>query len=115
MRLTIATALACGALALAPGLAAAADEPSLEQLVVEMAQTPAQHAALARYYQGKAEQARAEARSHEQMSRSYTAGKLTEQQAMRRHCQDIAERYTGIAKDYDDLAKMHEAESKKAK
>lgn len=102
-----------GALALSPGVSLAEEgTPSLEQVVVEMANTPEEHAALARYYHAKAEEARAEMRSHEGMGRSYSAGKVTQKQRMKRHCQNISEKYSAMADDYEALAKLHEEEAK---
>ena len=68
MKCTV-TALLAGALFLQPGLAAADDSHSLEQLVIEMAKTPADHSALAKHYQAKAADARAEAAEHEAMAK----------------------------------------------
>jgi len=110
----IAMGLLFGVLALSPGVSLADEgNQSLEQLVVEMATTPEEHAALARYYHAKAEEARAEMRSHEGMGRSYGGGKIIQKQQMKRHCQNISEKYSVIAKDYDALAKLHEEEAKK--
>ena len=108
-----ATALLTGALLLQPGLAAAAESHSLEQLVIEMADTPADHAALAKHYQAKAADARAAAVEHEAMAKSYSAGKLTERVQMQDHCKKLAAQYTALATQYDDLAKLEEAAAKK--
>jgi hypothetical protein len=113
MMTRIAVGLLFGALALSPGLALAEEGThSLEQVVVEMANTPEEHAALARHYHAKAEEARAEMRRHERMGRSYGGGKITQKQRMKRHCQNISEKYSGMAEDYEALAKLHEEEAK---
>ena len=109
----IASGLLLGALALSPGLALAEEGHSLEQVVVEMAETPAQHTALAQYYAQKAQEARAEARQHESMGRVYTGGKLVQRQRMQRHCQNLSEKYAAAADDYAALAKLHEEAAKK--
>jgi len=112
----IALALLIGAVALAPGLSRAGQEGhSLEQLAIEMAQTPEQHAAVARHYRAKAEDARAEARRHESMARTYAGGKLVQRQRMRQHYQKLAEQYTGMAQEFEALAKLHEDEASRAK
>jgi hypothetical protein len=108
----ISIALLVGALALPAGWAAANDTHSLEQLVVEMAQTPEQHAALAKHYRAKAEEARTEARSHEAMGRGYGGGKIAERQQMQGHCKKLSESFTAVANEYDALAKLHEAQAK---
>ena len=81
MRSKTGLAFLLGALILSPGLAHADhhghEGHSLEQLVVEMAHTPADHAALAAHYRGKAAEARAEASNHEKW-RKRTACKKPE-------------------------------------
>ena len=120
----IGTALMLGALALAPGSARAADQgPSLEQVVVEMANTPAEHAALASYYRAKANEARAEAREHDSMAKTYapgtgqktTWGTIQERQKMADHCKKLSQQSDAIAQDYEELAKLHDEAAKKAK
>lgn len=88
------------------------DHPSLEQVVVEMAETPKQHAALADHYEAKAEKARDEMRRHERMGRSYRVGKATSKAKMRGHCKKLSETYASLADDYEALAKLHEKEAK---
>jgi len=97
-----------------PGLAAAEEEgQSLELLVVEMATTPAEHAALAKYYHAKAEHARAEANRHQSMGRAYLGGKSMQRQAFQNHCRKITEQEQAMAQEYEALAKLHEEEAKK--
>ncbi len=114
MHSRIATAFFLGALALAPGFAWAKDaSTSLEQLVVEMAQTPAQHAALAEHYRAKASEARAAAARHQSMGRSYGSGKLGTRGASI-HCKKLSEQNTAMAADFEELAKLHDAEARNA-
>lgn len=102
------------AFALSPAYVRAEEgDHSLEQLVVEMAHTPADHAALAKHYRAKADGARADARRHETIARVYSGGKMMEREAMRRHCKKIAAESNAMAAEYDELAKIHEAESTK--
>lgn len=111
----IAVALLVGAVALSPGLALAGEgDESLEKIVVETAHTMGEHEALARYYRAKAEDALAEGRRHEAMGRSYTQGKLPQRQLMKRHCRNLSQKQTEIAVEYQELAKLHEEEAKKA-
>ena len=110
---TIMTVLILGALALSPGMSVAAEAGhSLEEVVVEMADTPAEHAALARHFRAKAEEARAEAKRHEGMGRAYGSGKLTQQQRMRKHCANISNDLNDIAAEFDALATVHEQAAK---
>jgi len=108
--------LLAAALALSPA-AVIADEGShsLEALVVQMADTPAEHAALAEHFRAKAEAARKEAKRHEGMARSYGAGKLNTRIEMSAHCKRLAASNNAAADEYEALAKLHEEESKKAK
>lgn len=113
----IGFALLIGFLALAPVMstAAAGDSRSLEQVVIEMAHTPGDHAALSTYYRAKAADARAEAAQHEKMGRTYNVGKITQGQQMKQHCNKIAANFTSMASEYDAMAKLHDAESAKTK
>lgn len=114
MRSKFGVAVLLGALALAPSLTVAQEgAASLEQLVVESADSPADHAALANYYRAKAAAARAEAKRHEGMARAYTGGKMMERARMQSHCKKIAKDHDAIAMEYDELAKLHDAEAKK--
>ena len=109
-----ATALLLGAVLLSPGLAAGQEAHSLEQIVVEMAKTPADHAALAAHYRAQAEEARADMRRHESMGRAYMRGSKQRTGASS-HCKRLAERYGAMAGEYDELAKLHEEEASKAR
>lgn len=114
MRSKFTVAVLLGALALAPSLTLADEGAhSLEQLVVESADSPADHAALATHFRAKAASARAEANRHESMGRAYTGGKMMERTQMQSHCKKIAANYGALAAEYDELAKLHEAEAKK--
>lgn len=105
------------ALGLALALAPLAARPvhadaELERAMVESASTPAQHAALARYYERKAASARQEAENHRAMGKSYAGTKLVDTVAMKQHCEKLAALYTDQAAQYDDLAKLHAAMGK---
>ena len=94
------------------GLPAAEETRSLEQIAVEMATTPAEHAALAEHYRAKAEKARAAMRRHESIGRAYTRRKRWSGVASS-HCKRLSENYGAMASEYDELAKLHEAEAAK--
>jgi hypothetical protein len=115
MHSRMAVVLLFGSLALSPGVTAADEGAhSLEQLVVEMAHTPADHAALAQHYRAKAAAARAEAKQHESMGRTYSGGKFFQRSSMQAHCKKIAAENTSLAAEYEGLAKLHDEEAKKA-
>jgi hypothetical protein len=114
MKTRIAAALLGGALSLSPGLALAEEGAhSLEQLAVEMAQTPDQHAALARHFRAKAAELRAESERHAAMGRSYIGGKAAERAQMKGHCDAMSQKYTALASDYEALAKLEDQAAKK--
>ena len=112
----LVVALLIGAFSLAPQFAAAQESGgSAEEAVAEVADTKAEHDALAKQYQQKAADARAEAKHHEAMSRAYLGGvRSGGSQPFGTHCKTIAERQAAIAVEYDALAKMHADEAKKA-
>ncbi len=111
MHRRIATVLLLGALAFSPGSALAEDSAALlEELVVELAHTPAHHAAIARHYRAKAAEARSEAARHESMGRSYGRGKLGTRGASV-HCKKLSEENSALAAEYEELARLHEAEA----
>lgn len=83
------------------------DHASLEQMVIQMAETPEQHRALADYYREKAEQMRGKAAEHRSMGKTYTGTKLTQRQRMRKHCNDLASSFENAAGGYEALAKEH--------
>ena len=112
MRSKIAVALLLGTLAFTPGIAMAEEDHSLEQLVIESANSPADHAALAKHFRAKAAQAREEASRHDRMARSYNVGKFTDKMHMEKHCKRISANATSSAAEYEELAKLHEAASK---
>ena len=112
---TFAAGLALASLAIAPGPSAAEEGGhSLEQVVVEMASTPEEHAALAAHYRAKANEARAQMRNPEGMVRPYNGGKLVLKQRMKRHCDNIVQEYATMAKEYEGLAQLHAEEAKKS-
>ena len=110
MRRMIATLAAGCLLALAPavGWAQASGSADLLQVMVDSANTPAQHQALARYFRARAAEAKALAETHQAMSRSYS-GKPGEIRTMNKHCDQIAKLNQDLAAQYDSLAKAEEA------
>ena len=103
----LATALALGAAT----PAAAESAHDLEALVIELATTPAQHKAVAEHYRAEAADARKQAERHRSMGKSYGAGKFVQRQEMQKHCDALAADYEAQAKQYDELAQLHEREA----
>jgi hypothetical protein len=85
---------------------------SLEELVSSMADTPEEHKAVADYFRDKAKRARAEEETHRRMGRNYAGGKVTAIQKMKGHCDKIAESQATIAKEYEELARLHDEVAK---
>ena len=121
MTTRIAALCLLGVLAFAPGLAAAEETHSLEQVLVENADTPAEHQALANHFRERAKGARAEAKEHERMANTYMPsgqskmswGTVQARQKMADHCKQISQQNESIAKGFDALAASHDEEAKK--
>lgn len=121
MTTRIAAACLLAVLAFAPGLAAAQGTHSLEQVMVENANTPAEHASLASHFRSRAEGARAEAKEHDRMANTYMPsgqpkmswGTVQARQKMAEHCKRISQQNNAIADDFEALAKAHDEEAKK--
>ncbi len=86
---------------------ARAGDDSLEQVLIESASTPKQHAALANYYAAKAADARKNAEYHHAMGKAYSGGKATQLAMMKDHCDKLATLYDDQAKEFDMMASMH--------
>jgi hypothetical protein len=94
-------------------LVVCAQQHDSEQLIIEMASTPAEHQAVARHYRMKADEARQEARRHEAMGRIYATGRNA-RPGGRQHCENIAAKLEEVAAEYEELADLHDEQSKTA-
>lgn len=65
--------------------------------MIENADTPAEHEAMARYYRMKAADAMSLAQEHREMAKRYTGVSMPMRDAMRKHCEKIAKRNEEIA------------------
>jgi hypothetical protein len=114
MRKTVGLALLLGILALSPGCASTPEETH----PIEQADTPAEHAALAKHYRAEAAEARANAARHQSMAKAYdkrfkgSNEKLTWAMQGGRHCQKLSEASTAMANEYEALATLHDEEAK---
>ena len=106
------TAVLALALVVPASLAFAAEEHGLEQVLIESASTPAQHQALADHFRARAAEARREAERHRAMAKSYGGGKAAVAASQRAHCDKLAESFDAQAKEYDELAAIHDAAAK---
>lgn len=78
-------------------------DASIEELAVSLAQTPAQHEAVAAYYDSKAAEARAAAKRHKRMAGAYSG----KGEPMAAHCRNLAKTFNSLAKEYTALARNH--------
>lgn len=115
MRRTLAMLGAGALLLLSPAGAwaqtSATTTQHLEHLMIDNADTPAEHQSLARYYRMKAADARSLAQEHRVMGKSYQ-GKPGQKLDMKKHCEQIAELNDELAAQYEDLAKGEDAAAK---
>ena len=87
----------------------------MEQMITE-AKTPADHDALAAFYEKEAQEARQQQAEHQQMSEAYAKiPVLKTKTGAVAHCNTIAKNYEKIAKEYEALAKLHKDMAKHAK
>ena len=113
MRLIRTLAICAALTAPALGLARAGETGhSVEAALIQAANTPEQHAALAAHYRAEAAEARQEAANHKSMSRSYAGTKITTKQVAQDHCSKLVELYMQQATQYDDLASEEDAAAK---
>jgi hypothetical protein len=78
----------------------------IEQMVAT-AKTPADHEAIAAYYEKEAQDAHKKHAQHQKMEESYKKNPALNKSNFGWHCDQVAQNYEKIAKQYDDLAKMH--------
>ena len=111
----IAIALLLGMLAYWPAVAMAEDA-SIEELAVGMADTSEDHAALAKYVRAQAASARQQGSGHEGMAKRYSKhAKLVQAGMMNQHCKKLAANDVSSAAEYEALAKLHEEAAKSSK
>src|SRR6266568_7310613 len=110
----VAAVLAISALGYLP-FGSAEEGKSVEQMIAE-AKTPADHEAIAAYYEKEAQEAHQKHAQHQQMSDAYAKiPVLKTKTGAVAHCNTIAKNYEDIAKDYEALAKLHKEMAKPAK
>lgn len=115
----VIVALAIGALGyLSIG---SADEPpeippakSIEEMIVA-AKTPADHEAIAAYYDKEAQDAHEKHAKHQKMEEFYKKNPALNKSGFSTHCDIIASNYDKTAKQYEDLAKLHSEVAKSTK
>ena len=85
----------------------AAAGKNLEHMITE-AKTPADHKAIATYYEKEAQEAHRKHTEHQQMRDEYAKlPVLKTKTGAVDHCDAIAKKYEEVAKEYEALAQMH--------
>jgi spore coat polysaccharide biosynthesis protein SpsF (cytidylyltransferase family) len=88
---------------------------NVEQMIVD-AKTPADHEAIAAYYDQEAKAAHQKHEEHLKLKASYEKiPHLASKTSLPWHCSTIAENYNKSAKEYEALAKLHRDMAKSAK
>ncbi len=108
--------LTMGALGYVPLGIATAEDKNIEQMITE-AKTPAEHEAIAAYYEKEAQVAHQKHEKHLDMRASYekTPAYLALKTSLPWHCETIAKNYQKTATEYEELAKFHREMAKPAK
>jgi hypothetical protein len=91
----------------------AVTDDNLNQMIAD-AKTPADHDAVAAYYEQEAAGARKKAELHKGSADTYRKLKIAKPVYMAEMCDGIAAGFEKTAKDADNLAKMHHEMAKKA-
>jgi hypothetical protein len=94
--------------------ARAAEEVDIEKMI-QAAKTPADHQAIADYYQHQADAAKAKAAEHTKMAQQYKTGAFGLKTHFHEHCETLAKLYQSEAKEYAALAEAHRQMAAKAK
>lgn len=98
-----------------PPTGSAEDGKNIEQMITE-AKSPADHEAIAAYYDQEAQAAHKKHEEHLQLKASYEKiPHLASKTALPGHCNTIAMDYQKTAKEYEALAKAHRDMAKAAK
>ena len=79
---------------------------------ISQAKTPAEHEAIAAYYNAEAATAAAKVKEHEAMVKAYGGSGM---KTMNRHCEQLLQTYRSQQKDVETLAKEHADMAAKAK
>jgi hypothetical protein len=109
--------MAAALLVFAAPLQAQPTEEPIVRLLHEMSEKPEHHLAIAVYYRTLAAEALKEVEKHEAMRdtyrhdhQRYRTGRAT-RQSMTGHCDRLIELHREAASEYEELAKLHEAEA----
>jgi len=93
---------------------AAQEEKSIEQMLTE-AKTPADHEAIAAYYDKEAQEAHKKHAEHQKMKEWYKNTPAVSKGGFSTHCDALISYDDKAAKEYEALAKLHRKMAKSAK
>ena len=97
--------------------AGGAQDVDIDKMIAS-AKTAADHQAIADYYKQQAKEAQDQADKHKKMAQDYGMASIGTQATkthFHQHCEGLVRSYESAAKEYNDLAKMHEEMAKAAK
>lgn len=94
-------------------VASAEEGKNVEQMITE-AKTPADHEAIAVYYDKEAQAAQAKHAEHQKMEEWYKKNPALNKSGFGAHCNIIASNFDKAAKEYEALAKLHRDMAKAA-
>jgi hypothetical protein len=83
--------------------------------MISTAKTPADHEAIAAYYDKEAQEASQKQAEHKKMEEVYKKNPSLIKSNFSFHCDQIAANYGKTAKEYQDLAKLHREMAQSAK
>ena len=92
-------------------VAADTSNQPIEKLISELADKPEQHAAIAKYYKEKAEEAKKAVERHKTMKSSYVSFNNRHPSgfgSMKSHCDKLIKAYETEAEEYEQMAAEHE-------
>jgi hypothetical protein len=101
-----------GALGYSP-VGSAEEGKNVEQMITE-AKTPADHEAIAAYYDKEAKDAHEKHARHQKMEEFYQKNPALNKSGFSTHCDIIAANYDKTAKEYEALAQLHRDMAKSA-
>ena len=93
---------------------AAQEGKSIEQMITE-AKTPADHEAIAAYYDKEAQEAQKKRAEHQKMKEWYEGTPAMSKGGFSTHCDSLISLDDKTAKQYEALAKLHRKMAKSAK
>lgn len=94
-----------------PAFAAESTVTPIETLITEMASKPEHHAAIAKYYNDKAQEAKADLAKHKRMRKAYFGSHEKTQHsvaAMRKHCDKLISLNEAAIIEYEKMASEHQ-------